>query len=332
MARQFINQFGEGEAVEQIFLASEKQLRTNRAGRLYLQVRLSDRTGSMTAMMWNAGEKVYESFDNGDFVRVGGTTQVYNGALQMIANRIDVADRRFVDESDFVTLSAACVDRMARRLAELLREIQNVALRDLAECFLVDGPFMDRFAQAPAAVKHHHAYRGGLLEHVVGLMEVAAAIAPHYPQIDAGLLRMGVFLHDLGKVDELGFERELHYTDAGQLLGHITLGVEILSRKIEETERLSGDPFPTDLGLRLKHMILSHHGEYEFGSPKLPMTLESLVLHQLDTLDAKLHSFTQIVRDDVNSDSRWTTYQAALGRKLYKTSNSALESPVIDTA
>ncbi len=318
MPRRFINQLGEGEAVDQIFLASEKQLRTNRAGNLYLQVRLADRSGSVTAMLWNAGEKVYESFENGDFVRVTGATQVYNGALQMIANRIDRADRRQVEEADFVTLSSEHVDRLARRLAEQLRQIKQVPLRNLVECFLMDGPFMEQFAQAPAAVKHHHAYRGGLLEHVVSLMDVATAISPFYPQIDRDLLRIGVFLHDIGKVEELGFQRELNYSDAGQLLGHITLGIEILNRKLAEAEKLSGEPFPQELALRLKHMILSHHGEYEFGSPKLPMTLEALALHHLDTLDARLHSFAQIMRDDVNADSPWTTYQSNLGRKLYK--------------
>ena len=326
MSRRYISDLGEGTSVDEIFLASEKQLRTNRNGNLYLQVRLTDRTGLLTAMMWNAGERHYESFENGDYVRVQGTTQFYNGALQMITNRIERVDPSEVDETDFVTLTPAQIDRLAEKLGRLLREMKSLPLRDLAECFLIDDTFMTRLLQAPAGVKHHHAYRGGLLEHVVNLMEVATSVAPFYPQVDSDVLRMGVFLHDIGKIEEMSYERDLGYTDAGQLLGHLVLAVEILNRKVDETERLSGDPFPPDLALRLKHMILSHHGQYEYGSPKLPMTLEALMLHYLDTLDAKVHSFTQIIREDVNSESLWTTFQPSLGRKLYKVPEGEAES------
>jgi 3'-5' exoribonuclease len=322
MTRRFINQFGEGEAIDQVFLASEKQLRTNRNGNLYLQVRLADRTGVLTAMLWNAGEKVYESFENGDFIRVAGTTQFYNGALQVIASRIESSDGKGLDEADFITLSGGDIDRLAGRLAERLREMKNPALRNLAECFLMDEAFMDEFVRAPAGIKNHHGYRGGLLQHVVNLMEVVAAVAPSYPQLDPDMLRMGAFLHDVGKVEEMCYERDLGYTDAGQLLGHLVLGVEILSRKLQEAERLSGEAFPQELAWRLKHIIISHHGSYEFGSPKLPMSLEAVALHYLDTLDAKIHSFAQIMRDDVNAESRWTTYQATIGRKLYKVADN----------
>jgi 3'-5' exoribonuclease len=320
--RRFINQLGEGESLDQVFLASEKQLRTNRNGNLYLQVRLTDRTGVLTAMLWNAGEKIYESFENGDYVRVQGTTQVYNGALQMIANHFERADRRTIDEQDFVTLTVNEVDRLARRVGERLRDVKNVALRNLAECFLMDDAFMEQFVHAPAGVKNHHGYRGGLLEHVVNLMDIVAAVAPFYPQLDPEMLKMGAFLHDIGKIEEMCYQRDLGYTDAGQLVGHLVQGIEILSRKIAETENLSGEPFPAELALRLKHIILSHHGQYEFGSPKLPMTLEALALHYLDTLDAKVHSFAQIMREDVNADSRWTTYQSAIGRKLFKVADN----------
>lgn len=323
MARRYINQLGEGEAVDQVFLAAEKQLRTNRAGNLYLQVRLIDRTGALTAMLWNAGEKTYEGFDAGDYVRVVGTTQVYNGALQMIASRIERSEPRNIDEADFLAITSSDIDRLAQRLTTQLRGIKTVPLRNLAECFLMDEPFMAMFVQAPAGIKHHHGYRGGLLEHVVQVIDVAAAVAPFYPLIDPDMLRMGAFLHDVGKVEELSCQRELTYTDSGQLVGHLVLGVEILNRKIAEAERLSGEPFPGELALRLKHIILSHHGEYEYGSPKLPMTLEALALHFIDSLDAKLHSFAQIIRDDVNPDSRWTGFHSALGRKLFKVADAA---------
>lgn len=318
MSRRFISQYGERENVDEVFLASDKQLRANRNGNLYLQVRLTDRTGSVTAMMWNASDQIYGSFDNGDYLRVQATTQFYNGGLQMIVNRLDKADASRIDEADFTTLGSSAVDMLAQRLGEMLRGMKSYPLRNLAECFLMDEAFMGKFARAPAGVKNHHAYHGGLLQHVVSLMELTAVVAPRYPEIDADLLLMGAFLHDASKIDELTYERDLGYSDEGQLIGHVVMAVGLVEDKVRETERLTGEEFPRELVLRIKHMIVSHHGEYEFGSPKLPMTLEAIALHYLDNLDAKIFSVGQIMREDANADSRWTPFQASLGRKLYK--------------
>jgi 3'-5' exoribonuclease len=318
MTRRFINQLTDRESVDEIFLVSDKQLRTNRQGSLYLQMRLSDRSGSVTAMMWNANEQLYSQFENGNYLHVQGTAQFYNGTLQLIVKGIERArDGEFAPD-DFITLGPQALERLVGRLGELLRGMRSFPLRNLAECFLNDAEFMGRFSTAPAGIKNHHAYRGGLLEHVISLMEVATAVAPHYPELDADLLLMGAFLHDVGKVRELTYERELGYSDEGQLIGHLVIGVEIVDEKIRQAEQSSREEFPTDLRLRLKHMILSHHGEYEFGSPKLPMTLESLALHYLDNLDAKMHAIGQLIREDANTDSNWTPFQSHLGRKLYK--------------
>lgn len=318
MGRRFLNQLGDSEQVEEIYLASEKQLRPNRNGNLYLQVRLSDRTGSVTGMLWNAGEREYRSFENGDFVQIEGNAQVYNGKLQIILTDIHRAEPGQAESADFYRLGPAEIDRMVGRLAELLRSVQNEPLRSLVECFLGDAAFMKRFARAPAGVKNHHAYPGGLLEHVVSLMEVCAVVAPRYPKVDRDLLLVGAFLHDSGKIDELAFERDLSYTDEGQLIGHLVIAVGYVDGKIAEVEKLTGADFPLDLAVRIKHMVVSHHGEYEHGSPKLPMTLEAVTLHLLDTLDARLHNFQQIMEEDQNADSVWTTYQPTIGRKLYK--------------
>ena len=318
MPRRFISQMGEHESVDEVFLAADKQLRTNRNGNLYLQLRLADRSGSLTAMLWNANEQLYSSFDNGDFLRIKGTTQFYNGSLQLIVSQIESEDPNKVDEADFLTLKAADVDRLSLRLSELLRAMQNFHLRNLAECFLVDEGFMRQLTAAPAGVKKHHAYRGGLIEHVVSLMELALSVAPHYRDLDRDLLLMGAFLHDMGKIDELTYERDLAYSDPGQLLGHVILAISMLDDKIRQVERFSGEPFPEELTLRLKHMIVSHHGQYEFGSPKLPMTLEAVALHFLDNLDAKMHSIGQLLREDANTDSNWTPFQSDFQRKFFK--------------
>jgi 3'-5' exoribonuclease len=322
MARRFITELNDHEPVNEVFLAAEKQLRTNRQGSLYLQLRLSDRTGSLTAMLWNANDKVYRAFDNGDYVRVQGTAQLYNGVLQMILTRVDKVDAAAVNESDFVTLGPTEIDRLAVRMAEMLRGMRNHPLRTLAECFLQDERFMTQICSAPAGVKNHHAYRGGLLQHVVSLMELTAVVTPRYPELDADLLLMGAFLHDAGKIRELTYDRELGYSDEGQLIGHLVIAVGMVDEKAREVERLTGETLPEDLLLELKHMLVSHHGEYEFGSPKLPMTLEAIALHYLDNLDAKIHGVGQLLRDDANADSRWTPFHAHLGRKLYKGAES----------
>ena len=274
-------------------------------------------------MMWNANDQVYGVFNNGDFVRIEGRSQFYNGQLQIIISDIERAEPGKVDEAEFFQLSAADLQQLRTQLCEILRSVENFHLRNLAECFLMDEAFMDKFSRAPAGVKNHHAYQGGLIEHVVKLIEVVLAVAPHYPQLDADLLVMGAFLHDVGKIDELSYERDLSYTDEGQLIGHLVMGVGLLDRKIEKTAELSGEAFPQELALRLKHMIVSHHGQYEFGSPKLPMTLEAIALHQLDNLDAKILAFDQLMKDDVNVQSRWTPYVANIGRKLFKGDTSA---------
>jgi len=318
MSRRFVNELADGEVIDQVFLASEKQLRTNRNGNLYLQVRLSDKTGSITAMLWNAHQKQYDGFENGDFIRVKGTSQLYNGGMQVLAKQVDKSDGNGIDESDFITLSTDALEKLIARVAELLRGMQNVHLRNLAECFLVDEEFLLGFRSAPAGVKNHHAYQGGLLEHVVSLMEVCHLVAPRYPGVDADLLLMGAFLHDIGKIRELTYSPDLGYSDQGQLIGHLVQGVSMLDGFIAETEKQSGESFPQDIANQLRHMIVSHHGQYEYGSPKLPMTLEAITLHFLDSLDARIHSVTQLIAEDVNKKSAWTVYHPSIGRKLYK--------------
>jgi len=316
--RRFVSQLAHNEQVNQVFLASDKQLRPNRNGNLYLQLSLSDRSGAIATRLWNASENDYRAFENGDYVMVDGATQLFQGNMQLIANAIRRARTDEVDETDFLMLRTDEIDRMATRLAEILRSIKTPELRNLAECFLMDTEFMAKFTAAPAGMKNHHAYKGGLLEHVVGLMELVLVVAPRYPQLDQDKLLVGAFLHDAAKTDELSYDRDIAYTDEGQLLGHMVLAMTMIDEKVHDAERLSGEPLPKSLITEIKHMVISHHGEYEFGSAKLPMTLEAVALHHLDNLDAKMASFTQLINDCPNVESNWTQYHANLGRKLYK--------------
>ncbi len=317
-SRRFVSQLTHNETVSQVFLASDKQLRPNRNGNLYLQVDLTDRSGSVNTRMWNASETEYKAFDNGDYVHVEGATQLFQGNMQLIATRIRKARPDEVEEADFVTLQSEEVDKMRGRLTEILNGLKTAPLARLAKGFLNDEQFMDKFCRAPAGMKNHHAYQGGLLEHVLSLMELALLVGPRYPQLDTEKLLMGVLLHDMAKIDELSYDRDIAYTDAGQLLGHMSLGVSMLEETVRKVVAQDGQPFPERLLLELKHMIISHHGRYEYGSAKLPMTLEAVALHHLDNLDAKLASFTGLMTDCPNTDSNWTQYFNQIDRKLFK--------------
>ena len=251
-------------------------------------------------------------------MHVEGATHLHQGALQLIAARITRVDPSTVDADDFAPVAAVAVDKLVARLGEMLRGMTDPSLWNLAECFLMDERLMEKLSRAPAGIKHHHAYHGGLLEHIVNLMEVVLRIAPCYPQIDRDLLLMGAFLHDLGKVDELSYDRDFAYSDEGQLIGHLVMVVAMLDAKLSEAQKLSGEPMPEETVLRLKHMLVSHHGEYDFGSPKLPMTVEAVALFCLDNLDAKVNAFQQLMREDPNVDSPWTNFYPNLNRKLFK--------------
>jgi 3'-5' exoribonuclease len=317
MPRKYVLQMADGESVEDTYLVADKQYRANRNGNLYIQLELRDRTGTIGARLWNAPETLFRSFETGHFLLVKGKVQLFQGALQMILSHLERVPDERVDLAEFLPHTDKDVNKLYDRLQALLRSLGEPHLRALAESFLMDAELMRLFCRAPAGVRMHHAYVGGLLEHVVTLLEAADRIAPLYPELNRDLFLMGVFLHDIGKVRELASDRGFAYTDEGQLVGHIVLGVEILAEKVRQAAELTGEPFPAELLLRLRHLIVSHHGSLEFGSPAVPMTPEAVALHYLDNLDAKLHSFTREIRED-RGDSAWTPYSNQTQRRLFK--------------
>lgn len=318
MARRFVQQLADGESIEDVYLVADKQLRANRNGNLYLQLELRDRTGTISARLWNAGESVTRSFEAGDFVLARGKVQLFQGALQVILHQLEPVVADGISLGDFLPHSKQDVAQLFDRLRGRLLRLSNPHLRALAECFLMDEDFVRDFCRVPAGVRNHHAYVGGLVEHVARLADAADRLAGLYPELDADLLLTGIFLHDAGKVRELSYGKAFAYTDEGQLVGHLVIGVEMLNEKAARVPDLTGEPFPADLLLRIKHMILSHHGSYEFGSPRLPMTPEAVALHYLDNFDAKVHSFARDIREDLNATSAWTPFNPTLQRRLYK--------------
>ena len=315
---QFIKDLADKTEVSSVYRIANKQIRLNRNGDSYLQVEIYDKTGTLTVRMWNAGENVYRAFEVGDYAQVFGKAQVFQGNLQIIAKKLSHAPEDAYNPDDYVKQAEIDITKLVRRLKQLVETIKTTSLRNLADCLLVDNEFMTRFCDAPAGVKNHHAYKGGLLEHTLSVMELADKTAALYPILNRDLLLTGALVHDISKIDEIRFDVEITYSDEGQLLGHLVMGVEKLNEKIAESERLSGESMPDYLKTQLKHLIISHHGEYEFGSPKLPMTLEAITLHHLDCMDSKIVGFAQLIQEDLNVDSNWTCYIPSLQRKIFK--------------
>ena len=323
MARQFIEELKDGDTIEEVYLLADKQLRANRNANLYLLAQLRDRTGTVSGLMWNVTEETCADFEAGDYVHVRGKVQVYQGGLQAILTRVDRVDSAGLKSEDFEFQPPQDVNKLFDRMRELLLAIDNEPIRSLMECFLIDEPLVQKLLRTGAGVKAHHAYPGGLVEHICNMLEVADRIRDLYPGVDFNLVQAGIFLHDLGKVREMDFENAFVYTDEGQLLGHMSIAVEMVTEKIAQVERMMNEPFPRELELRIKHMILSHHGSYAHGSSRLPMTPEAVGLHQIDNLDAKVYEFVQTIKEDPNGESHWTPFLPRIERKLFKGVTSA---------
>lgn len=318
MPRKYLNEYKDGDSIDEVFLLAEKTLRANRNANLYLLAVLRDKTGTMVGMQWNVTEQGTAHVNAGDFVQVKGKVQLYQGGLQMIVTGLKPVAADGIDPAEFHPQPSGETPKRLERMRALLGTLTNPHLASLVDAFWDDDALMAAFAQAPAGVKAHHAYRGGLVEHVLNILETANRMIDLYPALDRDVFFTGIFLHDLGKVREMGYEASFIYTDEGQLLGHLLLGCEMLAEKLPEVERRTGQEFPRPLLWHLKHMILSHHGTVEYGAAKLPMTPEAVALHHLDALDAKVHEFAKAIEEDPNGEANWTPFSPRLQRKLYK--------------
>ncbi|MCA8986122.1 MAG: HD domain-containing protein [Planctomycetaceae bacterium] len=317
MARRYVNEITDGEAIEEVFVLADKQLRANRNGDTYLLADLRDKSGSLHGLLWNVSEDAVGHLQTGDYVKIRGKAQLYNGNLQVILTRIDSVPEESVDITQFQAGTSQDVDQLISQLSDYLNSLESQPLRYLMQLYLSDESILAQLKQAPAGIKAHHAYLGGLLEHIVNLMHAGNAIVPFYPSVNRDLLLAGIFLHDLGKIRELGYDGTFVYSDEGQLIGHLIIGIEMLNEKLAHASR-DGHDLAEETVLRLKHMIASHHGTYEFGSPKLPMTPEAVVLHHLDNIDAKVNEFTALIDADPNRLSNWTPFNPRIDRKLFK--------------
>jgi len=316
MPKLFVSDIQPQMQVEETFRIADRQLRANRQGNLYLLLQLQDRTGVISGMKWNADEKLVERFPKGAYVRVQGASQLHNGVLQLIVNQVSLVDESSIDAEEFDAGNRVDVDALWSQFFGLVSSIQNETLASITKAFLNDQAIERLMKLAPAGIKAHHAYPGGLLEHIVSLMELADRVSSHYSFLQRDLMLTGAMLHDIGKLEELLFDGELTYSDSGQLLGHLVQGIQMLDRKVQEL-RVTGVEIDSAILLRLQHIIVSHHGCLEHGSPKIPMTLEAIAFHYLDEMDAKLNAAMAMISSDRTKDP-WTPFNPTLGRKILK--------------
>jgi 3'-5' exoribonuclease len=310
----FVADLQPGERITGFYLVRHKQLEPfrDRTRGEFLTLVLADRTGQVLARVWEGAAELAEQFSEGDIVKVQGDVEEYMGRTQVIVQRLRPAVAAECNLADFQRTSPRSIEEMLAALRSAIERITDPHLTALVRHFFEDQAFLRLFSQAPAARKVHHAYLGGLLEHTCECVTVCEAVAALYPAVDADLLLAGALLRDVGKTVEYSWTVDLDYTDEGRLVGHVVLGDEMVSRAI------AGMPdFPPELALRLRHMLVSHHGRYEWGAPRRPATLEAIALHQVEELTAQISRFHSVLASRREPGAAWTAYDRLLGRQLY---------------
>jgi 3'-5' exoribonuclease len=312
MKTSFVTDLGTEQNITTFFLVHEKEIRNTREGKSYLRLELGDRSGTIEARMWDQFDAAVKDINRDDFVKVQARVEIYRNRPQLSLQNLRLAKPEEIDLADFLAHTKEDVGKMYAQLLEYAGSIANPWLKKLTTGILNDPKIAARYKRAPAAKVMHHAYLGGLLEHVIGLCGLAKQIATHYPELDVDLLLTAAILHDVGKLDELCYERAIGYTVEGQLLGHIVMEFETVSKAIDAIEG-----FPPNLKTVVQHMLISHHGQYEFGSPKLPMIREAMAFHYMDDLDSKLAAVRAALALD-SGEAEWSAYSGALGRKFLR--------------
>ena len=313
MKSPYVKELEPNRVITTSFLVHSKEIRQKKSGEFYLSLLLADRTGELDAKMWDNVAEVLDTFERDDFVKVKGLIQVFHNRPQMTIHKVRRMDDSEIEFGDYFPSSRRDADEMWNELRGIVAGIGNLHLRALVDAMLDDPDVSERYRRAPAAKTIHHAYLGGLIEHVLSLCALAKVVGPHYPIVDCDLLLTGVVLHDIGKIYELNYERGFSYSNEGQLIGHINIAMRMVAEKL----RLLPE-FPPLLRSLVEHMILSHHGQLEYGSPKVPQFPEALLLHYLDDLDSKMECMRALIDNDRQLDGCFTSYNNAMARTALK--------------
>jgi 3'-5' exoribonuclease len=327
MKNPCVSQLEPNQLVQGVFLVQQKEVRQKKTGEPYLSLVLSDRTGDLEAKMWDNAQEAMSMFERDGFVRVKGMLQTFQNRPQLTIHRIQPVPESEIDIADYLPASKRDRNEMFAEVRAWIASMTDPHLKALLETIFADEAVALAYRTAPAAKSVHHAWIGGLIEHVLSLCNLAKFTAAHYPDVDFDLLLTGVLLHDIGKIAELNYARSFGYSTEGQLIGHITLGIRMVEDAIRKVPG-----FPPALQDLVVHMILSHHGALEFGSPKLPMFLEAMLLHQLDNLDSKMECMRAHAEKDRQTAGVWTGYNAPLERSVLKKGRHLAGKPAIPEA
>lgn len=319
MAHCYIKDLQPGITFTDTYMVTQPVLRNTTRGDLYIAMFLSDKTGKANCRLWSATEELYNQLPKEGFVQVSGKTELYQNCLQIVANQIEVVAPEDVNPEDYMPRTKNDVSAMYKEVKTILAGIKHPQVKAIVEEYFRDNELMRKFCTAPAAVKMHHNYLGGLLEHTLSMLRVADKILPLYPQVQADLVLAGIFLHDLAKTDELTYSLAFSYSDTGQLIGHIVEGAIMLDQK---ADMLLDRGVQIDRAIvdNLMHIIIAHHGKYEFGSPKLPATIEAMMVSYIDDLDAKMNFIDDAIENEQTSDdwTNWKQLSTQPGTKFYK--------------
>ena len=313
MKKKCVADIKDRDLVDSVFLVKDKILAMAKNGKPYLTLKLMDKSGEVDAKVWDNADEVGRLFDKNDFLAVRAKASIYLGKMQLILSDLKLVPEEGVELADFLPETDRDINLMVEELRALIASLADCDLKRLLNAFFDDPQLLAQYRVAPAAKGMHHVYLGGLLEHSLAVAKLVDAMAPLYEGLNRDLLIAGALLHDVGKVREMTYLRAFDYSDEGKLIGHITIGVEMLQ------ERISSLPgFPAELGMLLKHMLLSHHGQYEYGSPKRPKTVEATILNYLDDLDSKINGIRTHIRKEPDNPSRWTSYHRLYDRYFFK--------------
>ena len=313
MKSPYVNELEINKPVTAMFLVQSKEVREKKTGDPYLSLLLGDKTGKLDAKMWDNVAEVMDTFDRDHFVKVKGMVQLHLNRPQLTIHKIRILQDDEVDFADYFPASLRNRDEMWAELRGIVARVGNLHIRGLLDALLDDDDVSKKYRIAPAAKNIHHAYLGGLLEHVLSLCKLCAVTAGHYPNIDLDLMIAGAVLHDIGKIHELTYERGFGYSTEGQLLGHMMIALRMVGDKLRALPE-----FPAGLRTMIEHMVISHHGKLEFGSPKLPLFPEALLLHYLDDMDSKMECMRFLIDGDKQSENCFTSYNSALERTVFK--------------
>lgn len=316
MKEQFVEDIAdirEGEWIEDCFLVRGIQLSVRKDGKPYLMLKIGDKTGVIDCKIWDQIDEFIDRFSVDDFVKIKGVITSYQGIKEINIRQLEKLEDNVVNIRDFVAMSHHDTDEMDRELYSIISNVKNPYLHRLLTLFYEDKAFMELFKIAPAAKDIHHAFLSGLLEHSIEVACLCIDIKRHYEEVDIDLLITGAILHDIGKIRELKYKKGFDYTDEGRLIGHILIGAEMVDEKIGQIK-----DFPSKLAMLVKHMVISHQGTYEWGSPKMPQTLEAIILHHLDDLSAKVNIVRKVFEKETREKGDFSGFNKALGRYLYK--------------